>query len=661
MIGVEPVSLDFGKSKVGVESELPLAIFAQSKAPLLIQGVTLEEGSAPGGASAFEVLDVPESVPQLSQANLRVKFRPTALSAYEAVLVINSNDEDHPQTRVLLSGEGAVPKIEVIPECRAEKKCTATVNLSPQEIAFAPEPFVRLLPVQITTLPTVAIVNAGDVELLLMRLAFEGPDAAAFSIAGNSTLPSGGQPLASGEGVNLSMRFTPTSEAQTNYSAQLVIESDDPALPSVSVGLTGTLRENLPPVVCANISRVVPGDGSATIDYGTPQQWAPLLVAPPGGYDFSTSRDIQPRSEITFSALSDPSDETTCSNDPEDGRRGLTFEWKVLSAPPGAGTVSLGGAATGVATMRPKAGSGFATGEYVVELTVRDVQGHATTTTLKFVVALKEDLVVQLSWQGFADVDLDLHLVRPSSITTPSDPFSGAFSFFDEAPNSTTSGDVNGWSELTRKNNAGFDFEWGGVGTADDPRLNIDDTGAGQLIENISLNYPENDPQCATGPCTYRVYVHYFKDTRQSSPTACMVTGTPPCTDGAQCDCVPGTGCVANEAPKGASATGAGKCFVPPQPVVRIFIKGNPTPAAVIPVAPDVLLLPAPCQMIYLADVIWPAKDTPDAGATANPQIVTQSTPAAPQVARFGYRQANSSQCSPNLMKTSIDWYALEP
>lgn len=660
LIGVRPVSLDFGPVKAGTEEVLTLEISAQSKAALEVSGVTLAEGSAPGGAAAFEVLEVPTVIDSLSTHPMKVKFRPSALLAYEAVLHIASNDEEHPDVSVLLSGEGATPKLEVTPECRTDKKCTGSAVVDPPSIDFGPEPFVRLLPLPVTALPTVAIVNAGEVDLVVTRLAFEGLDAAAFSIEGNAALPAGGERLGPSEGRNLSLEFKPTSEQQTSYQAELVIESDDQARPVVRVALTGTLRANLPPVVCANITRVVPGDGSAPVDFNTAQDWAPLLVPPSGGYDFTTTRDIRPKSEVTFSALSDPLDETACTADPEDGRSGLAFEWKVLSAPSAAAGLTLGGATTSQATLRPKAGSGLPTGEYVVELSARDVQGHLTATTLKFVVALKEDLVVQLSWQGFAAVDLDLHLVRPTS-TAANDLFSGAFSFFEEAPTARTSGDLNGWSYLVQQNNAGFDFEWGATGTADDPRLNLDDTGTGQLLENISLNYPENDPRCASAPCSYKVLVHYFRDARASIPPACTVTGAAPCVDGSPCDCAAGTACVANSAPIGSAPTGAGKCFVPPQPVVRIFFKGSATAAAEIPLPSEVLPLGAPCQLLYVADVVWPAKSVADAGVGGAPQVMVQSTPASPQVARYGFRQANSTQCSPNVTKAAIDWYGPEP
>src|SRR5947207_1526403 len=135
--------------------------------------------------------------------------------------------------------------------------------------------------------------------------------------------------------------------------------------------------------------------------------------------------------------------------------------------------------------------------------------------------------------------------------------------------------------------------------------------------------------------------VHYFKDRRATLPDAgapgpCIVDGVT-CKDGDRCNCLAADArCVASSAPANAAPTGAGQCRVQPQPVVRVFVKANPTPVAVIPLAPDAVTIGAPCQMLYVADVIWPqrqdggidagavrviAQGADDAGLIANPLI----------------------------------------
>jgi hypothetical protein len=103
--------------------------------------------------------------------------------------------------------------------------------------------------------------------------------------------------------------------------------------------------------------------------------------------------------------------------------------------------------------------------------------------------------------------------------------------------------------------------------------------------------------------------------------------------------------------------------------VVRVFVKANPTPVQVIPlenlIPADDLAIGAPCQLLYLADVIWPARGSsqdagvlPD-GGSSGPRVVVKGADGsgrvtAPMLARFGYRQLNSLQCSPN---PGTDWY----
>jgi hypothetical protein len=664
VIGVSPVSLDFGKVKVGTSATLPVTIESQSKAELTITSAAIEGASA----GSFKLGEVPATVAQLSTSKLEITFTPSNYEAYGAVLVIASSDEEHPKIEVSLTGEGAKAKISVTPECDPVRKCTGSVVVNPPSIDFGAEPFQRLLAPDPTTLPDVSIISAGDVDLVVKRIEITGADKAAFKFIGNATLPAGGLILEPTAGRTIAMQLKPTSETQQSYVAVLEIESDDADNPLIKVNLKGALRPNLPPVLCANLIKVDQGDSTVS-RYDTKPFWDLLLVPPAGGYDFGKSREVQPNSYVTFSALSDP-DETKCTTDPEDGRAGVEYLWEPLSWPNGAVPLTINGNKNSQATMRV----GALTGEYVVKLTVTDVQKHATTTTLKFTVAIRQDLVAQVSWIGYPNIDLDVHLVRPSSQTT-TDPFSGAFSFFEEAPTSKTCGDINGWAANYKRTNTGVDFDWGDPGTADDPKLNLDEQGGSVTpVENVSVNYPEDDPRCATGPCRYKVMVHYFKDARNAlpdggTPGPCQVNGTS-CKDGERCNCTDtATRCVANDAPNASAPTGAGKCIVPPQPTVRIFVKANPTPAAVIPLdtlsPADRLELAAPCQMLYVADVIWPQRS--DAGIDAGAvQVIIKGQDDAgyitsPVIQRFGVRSNGSTGCSPNTTKGGQAWYAPAP
>lgn len=665
-LGVDPSALDFGKVKKGLSAGLSLKLDAQTQAAVQLSGLTLESGDGPGGAEGFSIGTVPAQVDGLGSATVTVTFTPAMFAAYAATLVIASNDEDRPQLRVPLLGEGAKAVAEVTPDCAAPRNCVGTVTVSPPAIDFGAEPFQRLLPIEVTRLPAVVVVNAGPVPLDFQAATFEGADPGAFTLEGS--LPDGGLTLGLAEGRNLPIRFKPTSEAQQRYRAQLVIATDDADRPRIPVELSGTLRPNLPPAVCANLTNARPPANSLDTprDYAQPADWSPLLVPPAGGYDFTRSRDVRPGDTALLSGLSDATDQTRCTTDPEDGRAGLTWQWAIVSAPPGAQNLAIAGATTPLAQLRTQV-----TGEYALSLTVGDAQAHLTTVQLKYTVALKQDFVAQLQWPTFNAVDLDLHLVRPSA-ATGADPFSGAFDPFD--PTTKTSGDVNGYSAKTALPQvAGANFDWGQPGAADDPRLNLDNTGnTADLLENISLNAPENDARCATAACTYKVMVHYFRDDRVLAGAACVVDGGVGCGDGQACGCGAGSRCVARVLPVGDAGVGAGECRPAPKPVVRLFFRGSATPATVIPldtlVPPDDLAVGAPCQMLYVADVDWPAKNAPALadGGLPPPVVRVRGADAtgrvtAPAVARYGYRRPADQSCTNDDATGPVGWYSRQP
>ena len=661
-LGVSPAGLDFGQVKVGQVKQLSLKLEAQTQTAVTISSITVQGGAA----AAFKLGTVPTQIDSFGTATVTITFTPPAVAAFTAQVVIASDDPDRGTIKIALAGEGALPKLELTPVCASAQGCTAAVTTMPPSIDFGMEPLSRSTPIDPTKLPTLVVVNAGQVELDVSSIAITGTDRAAFTFASGAV--DGGVKLQAAEGFNLPVRFVPTSEQQATYAASVVLTSDDPDRPTVTVPLNGTLKPNAPPTVCANLVRVTPqAVGDPPRDYGSASQWAPLLVPPAGGYDFRATRDVRPNELVQISAISDSADATKCTTDVEDGRN-LSYRWTLTGAPAGAMNLALGGQTTAQVQLRP-----VVTGEYTLDLMVSDQHQGVTNVSLKFAVAVKQDLVAQLEWAGFSGVDLDLHLVRPES--TDGGEYSGAFSFFREGTSTKTSGDINGYSVRQKAANPGaaFDFDWGQNGDPDNPTLNVDDVGDGQLVENISLNYPENDARCATASCTYGVFVHYFKDARVASPPACVIDGGVDCNDGDRCSCGATQRCVAALAPAGVAPAGNGKCYEAPRPVVKLFFRGNPLPANVIPLDTlmpvNELYLGAPCQLWHVADIAWPAKTAigslPDAGTP--PPVVTvigadgNGRIAAPTTARFGVRAAGSLNCDGDSMQGAINWYTRQP
>ncbi|MBK7858877.1 MAG: choice-of-anchor D domain-containing protein [Archangiaceae bacterium] len=647
VLQVSPAGLDFGKVKNGDTATRTLKLEAKTATEVQVTKLTLTDASSPGGADAFTVKLDPITLAANESKNLSVGFLPTVLQEYGALLTFTSNDEEHPSIKVQLLGDGSKPIMKVTPDCKSANGCTGTVVVSPPSIDFGAEPFMRANPVDASKLPSVAITNEGEVTLVVTRVAITGTDAPAFKIEGTVTTPLEYDAMA---GVNLPIRFKPLSEAQLSYSADLVIESDDPDAASVTVHLVGVLAPNGPPTVCANLIQVTPADGCAPRDYRP--TWPMNLTVPAGGYDFRGSRDVEPRAQVVFSAQSSVTDGATCTTDPDTGRTGLTYQWTVVSTPPG--SPSLGMSTQPTFMLTPSV-----PGDYQLSLTVTDPQGHSSAVPIRFAVARKEDLIVRLDWPGASGVDLDLHLVRPSS-TVAADPWSGAYSFFDEGANHNTAGDMNGYANRRVMTLPTVNFEWGGVGTCDDPRLNLDDIGDGQLVEDISLNNPERDARCDGGRCAYKIFVHYFRDYRAASATACFADAGPDCSDGEQCSCAAGSKCVATPPADGGRPLGAGECRVAPKPTVKVFLKGSSTPAATIPLPPEEVLVGSPCTMLYAADVSWPSQQEtgslPDGGTPS--ATVTSRLDAG--FAHFGRRGVGDlKQCSPDVSLTQ--WYSQQP
>jgi hypothetical protein len=166
----------------------------------------------------------------------------------------------------------------------------------------------------------------------------------------------------------------------------------------------------------------------------------------------------------------------------------LTYEWTVLERPVGS-TVRLSPNAT---VMNPSIFIDLA-GSYRFELRVYENGVETCVPAYVFVRATAdEDVHVQLVWDTATDpdqtdptgTDMDIHYKRSTGT-------------WNVAP-----GDIF-WRNPTA--------DWGNMGPADDPSLDIDDTdGAGP--ENVNHNNPTAD--------TYAIGVYYYNDNGFGGSTA---------------------------------------------------------------------------------------------------------------------------------------------
>ena len=228
--------------------------------------------------------------------------------------------------------------------------------------------------------------------------------------------------------------------------------------------------------------------------------------------------------------------------------------------------------------------------------------------------------------------------------------------------------DTSGFTVGSALGDAGLSLDWGFPGPSDDPRLNVDDSGDGPLVENVSLDAPEHDPACAAASCAWGLWVHAFRDSRAlASPPTCSLQG---CTEGEACGCPAGLRCVGDAAPKDAGVTGNGRCRPPTDVRLRVYAHGVELATLPVPTLapPDALSLAAPCQLVHVADVVWPARGT-DAGVQVVPVGVDgQGRFTTPELHRYGWRPAGPQPnltCAPNTRRTissgQVPWYAEEP
>lgn len=678
VIEVTPRSVFFGPVAVGERAHKTLRIASQGLAPLSVTAAQLEPLGSQGASGAFTIEGVPLQIASQREDVVTVHFAPEVVGSHEALLVLISDDPEKPRVEIPLVGSGAAPSLSITPTCETSAECVGSATLSPPSLHFGPEPFTRAQALPLHRLPGVRLRNVGEVPVVVRELRLEGPDAADFALAAellNGTGPDGLPSLTIpvGEAVLLPLRYTPRTPTQAAATAALVVRSSDAQTPEVRVALGGSVAMNAPPEVCANLIRI---EGRVQGSHADEASWAPLLTAPPGGVtDLSSHRDVRPSSRdaqgqwvttrLTFSAHA-PGTGATCTTDVEDGRDALDYRWQILSAPQDTPGLHTPRAPVTTLELGPRAGM------YELQLQVTDRGGLSAQRTLRFVAVPKDDLVIELSWdrpEGLgADVDLDLHLVRPTAIAEGGGgAFAGAFDdFHPGAGGVLVSGDVNGRAaQAAASFGATAGFHWGETGTGDDPRFGGDDTGSGALIETIALDRPEHDAACADAPCRYGVFVQLFEDRRVLQPaTACNVTGLQGCVDGARCGCPEADQrCVATLVSSSGPRTGAGVCRAAPVPRVSIFARGEASALAVIPLEAEVQRVGAPCELVHVADVVWPARTAPAHQApTVEVKGSLNGTERTLPSRFFGRRgQGGGLTCQPNSGVGTQAWYAQDP
>lgn len=210
LIATSSDSLSGGNIRVQTNATAEVWLRNAGNAPMSLNGFTFVGADS----SVFQVI-APASLPATIAAGdsivVRVRFAPTARRGYQAVMRANT-DAIPATTNFTLTGRGIAPVIA--------GPTLAVVGATPVGSSIDE--------------PAVAIRNLGDAPLTISALAISGVHAGDFSVAGPA-LPA---IIAPGDSLQVRIRMEPN--AAGTRSADLVVTSDDPFVPSLTVAMIGS-------------------------------------------------------------------------------------------------------------------------------------------------------------------------------------------------------------------------------------------------------------------------------------------------------------------------------------------------------------------------------------------------------------------------------------
>lgn len=515
-IVVNPDEVNLGDRGVNVNNNFTIEIGNVGNALLSISDVRIasdpsaedfaDEAPIDLDGVAFSVLSFPETVDRDTNELIQLNFVPVSQGFFAGMLEIASDDPERPLVQVPLRGFGG----------------QAEITLEPDAIDFG---IVNEGP---GSARLVRVTNSGfdTLEITGMQIEGEGATtggpASAFAI--DPEVPQTAL-LEIGESLDVTVRMNPTASAVGAAAGEpllgeLVVESNAANAPRATATLTGTA--NLAPDVVAvelrsrqtevkvGLGRPVVVDGSETQD-------------PEGDtFTFSWTLVSAPEASQAF-LLNGPVGDACTNND------GCAFDEGYLCVETADQRCRQ--------VMRTRV-TPDVVGTFVVRLRGTDSRGAFRDAE---VTILPRDLAVVLRWETASDAacqentpeycadlpfqqrqleccgqtDLDLHLIRPEGTlgdygTCPSE----CLVTVDGLPVNQCVEDSEENIDICRQYGTDAAYanrypEWGVVGRADDPRLDIDDIrGAGPEV--ITLDRPADG--------AYTAVVHFCTD-RITEPT----------------------------------------------------------------------------------------------------------------------------------------------
>ena len=456
-IAVDPAALDFGTVRPGFPTLDVVDVGNRGSGGLDLRSVTIVPDDA-----GFTLTSFPRRVGAGTAEPIGLQLLVNGPGAVSAELIIESDDDDTPRLVVPLTGEGGVARLVVSPD----PIDFGLVNQGPgasRSVTLLNDGLDNLTITSATLRDDVGFVvtaavlpvNLGPQESVTVTVALQ-PDA---------TMIAGGEPSLSDVLV-----------VDSSIGDRDVLVRADVNLAPIARVVERDSRRN---PIKVGVNDVVVADGSETVD--------------PEGDAF-------------------------------------TYLWSVAARPEGSITALIGQGQPQVRVTPDVVGA------YAVRLRATDVRGAFDEDDLAL---LPRDLALVLEWtasgsagcRAFSDAqcdafsaadrqrnccgqsDLDVHLVGPGGVLGDYGSCPGTCEDIDFCAEES-----DAHVDTCRQTGLDCAFanrtpEWGAVGRADDPRLDIDDVSGGGP-EVISLNEPVDG--------IYRVVVHYCLD-RNDEPSIATV------------------------------------------------------------------------------------------------------------------------------------------
>ena len=222
-INVSPMSLSFGKVNTNTETAAQdINILSEGESDLSITSVKISGQDQ--DQFIIKSNTCPLKLSPNSSCKVSISFKPTKSGAKTAEVQIASNDPMLPVVSVSLSGEGVINKPSLI-------------SVSPSSYDFGKRIIGKVYPST-----TFTVSNDGTGNLSIDSVSLDGTDKVAFSIDSDDC--SGNQFAQDGK-CYIKVNFKPDEVKQ--YSASLVINSNDSTAPRLEVSLKGEgIEENKP-------------------------------------------------------------------------------------------------------------------------------------------------------------------------------------------------------------------------------------------------------------------------------------------------------------------------------------------------------------------------------------------------------------------------------